>query len=264
MLSQTLAIYQVDAFASRLFTGNPAAVCPLNEWLSDDLLQNIAIENNLSETAFFVPEAGCFHLRWFTPGTEVDLCGHATLAAAHVLFEHLSYPFQHIEFQSRSGKLIVSREGDQYILNFPADQAKLIEDTPEWLSYFGVTPQAIYKGKDDFLLVLENQSAIENLKPNFSELRQVIGGRGFIATAPGNEHDFVSRCFYGPAGIDEDPVTGSAHTLMTPYWSSKLGKKTLYAAQLSTRGGALVCTLKGDRVLIKGKGKTYMMGHIFL
>lgn len=254
-------IYQVDAFADRLFSGNPAAVCPLNAWIADDLMQSIAAENNLSETAFFVPQGEFFGLRWFTPTVEVNLCGHATLATAHVLYHHLGYSKPSIGFQTRSGLLTVEKKEELYGMDFPADQLHKLE-TPEVLVQgIGQKPLETYRGREDYLVVLEHQKQIEALAPNFAVLRQ-LEGRGVIATAAGKTTDFVSRCFYPNFGIDEDPVTGSAHTTLTPYWAEKLGKTALSASQLSKRGGNLTCVLAGSRVEILGQAVTYMVGQL--
>lgn len=258
-----LPIFQVDAFAEALFQGNPAAVVPLTEWLSDATMQSIALENNLSETAFFVPTQAGFEIRWFTPKSEVDLCGHATLASAHVIFNEAAYPRDTISFGSRSGELTVTKKGDLLELNFPADAIRPIAEPTALTKALGKKPKDCYLGKTDYLMVYETQEDIEQLKPDFGVLAQT-GARGIIATAPGNEVDFVSRFFAPGVGIDEDPVTGSAHTTLMPYWTGKLGKTDLSARQISARGGQLQCRLQGDRVLIAGSAKTYLRGEIFL
>lgn len=256
-------IYQVDAFANEVFSGNPAAVCPLDQWMSDKLLQQIAMENNLSETAFYVQEGDHYLLRWFTPTVEVDLCGHATLAAAFVLFNHENHSANTIDFFSpRSGRLSVKRENEYLTLNFPTDVVEEIELTDELMNGFDLTPLKALKGKSDFILVYENENQIKNLKPNLSQIAKVPG-RGVIATAKGDSVDFVSRFFAPQVGVNEDPVTGSAHTTLTAYWAKQLGKTTLTAAQLSARGGHLKCTLIGDRVEISGQAKLYMKGQIY-
>lgn len=252
-------LYQIDAFTDQLFAGNPAAVVPLKNWLADDVLQSIAIENNLSETAYFVPVEGGFHLRWFTPGMEVDLCGHATLATAHALFEHLDFDGQQITFQSKSGPLYVTRADQGYRLDFPADFPEIITPPEALVKALGKIPLEVLRGKDDYLAVFPDESTIEDLSPDFRTMME-LEGRGVIATAPGNYVDFVSRCFFPNAGIDEDPVTGSAHTMMTPYWADKLNKSTLNARQISQRGGAINCTLEKDRVLLEGKAVTFLEG----
>ncbi|PHN05084.1 PhzF family phenazine biosynthesis protein [Flavilitoribacter nigricans] len=252
-------LYQVDAFTNELFGGNPAAIVPLESWLSDDVLQAIALENNLSETAFFVPEGSGFQLRWFTPGMEVDLCGHATLATAHVLFEHLDYAGQQITFQSRSGALYVTRAEQGYRMDFPADLAEVVNPPEALVKALGELPLEVLKGKEDYMAVFPDEATIRDLQPDFRKMME-LGGRGVIATAPGNYVDFVSRCFFPNAGIDEDPVTGSAHTVMTPYWAEKLGKNTLEARQISARGGELLCTLEGDRVFLEGEAVSFLEG----
>ncbi len=256
-----LTIYQVDAFTSNLFGGNPAAVCPLQQWLSDELMQKIALENNLSETAFFVPEGDGFHLRWFTPATEVDLCGHATLATGHVLFEHLGYGKNEIKFKSRSGILGIKKEQGNYVLNFPTDKLKEVEPPQFILEALGYQPKSCFQGREDYLVEVENQEMVENTNPDFGILKK-LKARGIIVTAPGKKVDFVSRCFFPAFGIDEDPVTGSAHTTLTPYWAKKLGKNELNAQQISSRLGELNCKLLGDRVEIGGKAVTYLKGEI--
>jgi len=256
-----LPIYQADAFASGLFKGNPAAVVPLNEWISDSMMQLIAAENNLSETAFFIPEGDHFHIRWFTPKSEVNLCGHATLATAHVLFNELNFNGKQIVFNSKSGLLNVEKVDDKLQLDFPADIALQIESVPLFTDALGFVPSATYKGRTDYLLLFDSEEIIRNMKPNFHLLNQT-DARGIIVTAKGNEVDFVSRFFAPGVGIDEDPVTGSAHTTLVPFWSSKLHKTELKALQLSERGGELWCNIVGARVLIAGKAVTYLRGEI--
>lgn len=252
--------FQVDAFASRPFEGNPAAVCPLKEWLSDKLMQSIAAENNLSETAFFVPTQSGFHLRWFTPVAEVDFCGHATLASGHVLFDALDYNKPRVMFESRSGKMTVERDGKMYVMDFPAQPPKPAKAPDALIDAIGARPVEVLAA-DDYLAVFESQSVVQLLAPDLARLRD-LDLRGVIATAPGNEHDFVSR-FFGPKlGIDEDPVTGSAHCELTPYWSKRLGKNVLRARQLSRRGGEVLCEMAGDRVRLKGSAVTFMVGEI--
>lgn len=257
-----LKLYQVDAFTDKTFEGNPAAVCPLTEWLPDEVMQNIALENNLSETAFYVKKENGYELRWFTPTIEVDLCGHATLATAHVLFNHENHIGDEISFHSpRSGKLTVKRNKHSLTLNFPADSLQKINWPAELHQAFNYIPVEAYQGKTDYLLVFKNEEEIKNLKPNLSEIAR-WKVRGVIVTAKGNEADFVSRFFAPQVGVDEDPVTGSAHTSLTPYWSEKLGKKEMNAIQLSARKGTLTCLLEGTRVHISGKAVTYLIGEI--
>jgi PhzF family phenazine biosynthesis protein len=257
-----ISIFQVDAFSHQLFKGNPAAVCPLTEWLPDELMQNIAQENNLAETAFIVPSEEGYVIRWFTPTVEVDLCGHATLASAHVVFHELGYLGDFVHFHSpRSGLLTVTKRGDELVLDFPCDTISQIDVEPIHSAGLSKAPRAVYKGKTDYLFVYDAEVDIRALQPDFEALK-IHPVRGIIVTAPGEKVDFVSR-FFGPAcGVNEDPVTGSAHTTLTPYWSSVLGKSSLSARQLSQRTGSLSCTLKGDRVEIAGESVLYLRGEI--
>ncbi|MGD0710994.1 MAG: PhzF family phenazine biosynthesis protein [Bacteroidales bacterium] len=256
-----LKLYQVDAFAEKLFMGNPAGECPLDKWLSDEVMQKIAMENNLSETGFFVKEGDAYHIRWFTPAVEVDLCGHATLAAAHVIFEYRKHDSKVIHFTSRSGDLFVRKENDLLVLDFPADKIERTEIPATLIKALGIAPKEAYKGGSDYLLVYESQEQVEKINPNFKILAQT-GSRGFIVTARGNDCDFVSRFFAPGVGVDEDPVTGSAHTTLTPYWYKVLGKNEMTAMQLSKRKGHLKCKYLGERVEIAGKAKTYLIGEI--
>lgn len=256
-----IRLYQVDAFTEKLFGGNPAGVCPLDDWLPEDVMQNIAFENNLAETAFFITNDADFELRWFTPVSEVDLCGHATLATAHILFNHLDYNRDKIIFHSRSGELTVRKDNGKLILNFPADIVKKIETKEELYAGIGKKPLETYKGKTDYMLVYSSQKEIEDIVPDF-ELIKKSGARGIIVTAKGDNVDFVSRFFAPLVGVDEDPVTGSAHTTLTPYWASVLGKKELSAMQLSKRKGNLNCKLINGRVEIAGYAITYLEGSI--
>jgi PhzF family phenazine biosynthesis protein len=257
-------IYQVDAFADKLFTGNPAAVCILENWLSDEVLQAIASENNLAETAFIVPGVIGNEIRWFTPSVEVDLCGHATLASAFVFFNCLDYKKTSIIFHSpRSGELSVSQLDDYLMLDFPADTLKKIEINAEIEKCIGIKPVETWKGKSDFMAVLESERDVSRLLPDFEAISK-LESRGLIVTAKGKDVDFVSRFFAPQSGINEDPVTGSAHTTLIPYWSEKLNKKQMHARQLSKRGGEIICRNKGERTLIGGKAKLYMVGEIYL
>lgn len=257
-----LTLYQVDAFASAVFEGNPAAVCPLDEWISDELMQQIAMENNLSETAFFVEDGDKYQLRWFTPTTEVDLCGHATLASAHVLFEHLGYDKEEIRFSCNSGELSVQKEDGRLVMNFPASELN-ISAVPDILEEAIEIPSKELYRDTDYLYVVENEEQVQNLNPDIRLLKKA-DVRGIIVTAPGKEVDFVSRFFAPGAGVDEDPVTGSAHTMLTPYWSKELGKRELVARQVSQRGGTVYCKFLGDRVELGGTAKTFMKGTITL
>lgn len=258
-----LKIYQVDAFANNIFGGNPAAVCPLEEWLPDETLQKIALENNLSETAFYVKKDNGFYIRWLTPTVEVNLCGHATLAAAYVLFFEEGYTDDKIVFDSRSGHLVVTRQGDILTLDFPAAMIEPAELTPSLLDCFEQKPLKAFRNKTFYMLVFENESQVANLNPHLQAIAK-LDSVGVIVTAKGDKVDFVSR-FFGPqSGIDEDPVTGSAHTLLTPYWSKMWGKNELTAVQLSARKGYLTCTNLGERVLISGKAFLYMKGEVYI
>lgn len=262
---QSLPLYQVDAFTNKLFGGNPAAVVPCPEFPSPKLMQQIAAENNLSETAFVVATGRrAFNIRWFTPNKEVRLCGHATLAAAHVLFAAAPKEVKELKFSTqKAGQLTVSRaKKGKYTLNFPADKARKGEVTKTLRRALGLDPLEVYEGTDDLLVVLSKESLVRNLAPNFEQLSR-IKRRGVIVTAPGKKVDFVSRCFYPRYGILEDPVTGSAHTLLTPFWAKRLGKKRMKAEQVSERLGKLGCELKGKRVLLTGSAQTYLSGRIF-
>jgi PhzF family phenazine biosynthesis protein len=254
--------YQVDAFASRAFEGNPAAVCPLESWLDDGLLQAIAAENNLSETAFFVPSDKGFRLRWFTPASEVDLCGHATLATAHVLFEHLGQPGQAITFETRSGALTVKRKGDLLEMDFPARPPTPCARFELLATALGRQPLEVLRA-DDYLVVFDNEAAVRGIKPDFA-LLGTLDLRGVIITAPGSSYDFVSRFFAPRLGIPEDPVTGSAHCTLAPYWAGRLGKRRLSARQVSKRGGSIRCELNDGRVLLSGSAVTFMKAEMTL
>jgi PhzF family phenazine biosynthesis protein len=256
-----LQLFQADAFASNLFKGNPAAVVPLAQWLPDQTMQQIAAENNLSETAFFIPEEDHFHIRWFTPKTEVNLCGHATLATAHVHFNELNFKGNTLHFNSKSGMLMVRKTGNKLQLDFPVDLVKPIEMNPVFAEALGREPIASFKGCTKHFFLFESEEMIRTMKPNFHLLKQT-DARGVIVTAAGREVDFVSRFFAPVVGIDEDPVTGSAHTSLVPFWAEKLQKTRFTALQLSERGGQLWCELAGDRVLIAGNAVTYLRGEI--
>ena len=257
-----ISIYHIDAFASELFKGNPAAVCPLGKWLSDDLMQLIAFENNLSETAFFVRNGDGFHIRWFSPTNEVDLCGHATLATAFVIFNIFNYDKNVIEFESKSGLLKVFKDDDNLILDLPAQPPTACDTPQEIINALNITPIECLKS-EDFIAVLNDESDIQSIEPDFEELKK-LGLRGIIITAQSKTHDFVARCFFPGIGILEDPVTGSAYTQLAPYWAIKLGKSVFSVKQLSARGGELICELYKDRVLINGKAVKYMEGTIDL
>ena len=256
-----LEIFQIDAFAEKIFQGNPAAVIPLHEWLPDATMQNIAMENNLSETAFFVPEGKNFHIRWFTPVAEVDLCGHATLATAHVLFNHLNYPENEISFESRSGILKIKRKNELIILDFPVSPTEQINIPEKLKDSLNIQPKICFKGRDDLMLVFETEEDISNLIPNFQKIAE-LDTRGIICTAKSTYYDFVSRFFAPSVGVPEDPVTGSAHTMLIPFWANQLGKDELKAKQVSKRGGILHCKNLGKRVEIGGRAVTYLIGEI--
>lgn len=255
-----LDIYQIDAFANNVFEGNPAAVIPLDEWLDDDLMQSIAAENNLAETAFFVEEDTGYRIRWFTPAVEVDLCGHATLASAYVLYEELAYQGSSLTFNSRSGPLTISRDADRFSMDFPT-QACLPCETPSGLAQaLGCEINACLKN-EDYVVVLDTEQQLLNLDPDFAGLSE-LDLRGVIVTAPSANYDFVNR-FFGPnVGVDEDPVTGSAFTKLIPYWAERLGKNVLTAKQVSQRGGEVFCQMQGERVLIAGSAISYLQGSI--
>jgi PhzF family phenazine biosynthesis protein len=260
----TIPVYQVDAFTQHIYTGNPAAICPLPSWLSDEQMQQIAFENNLAETAFIVPEGKDYHIRWFTPAVEVALCGHATLAAAFVFYTQLGYKGKNIRFNSKSGWLTVSPgANNSFTLDFPYDPPKPITEIPDRLfEGLGISAKTVYKGKFDYMVVLDNQEMVASLKPDFKKL-STIPSRGILVTAKGNDADFVSRCFFPQSGIDEDPVTGSAHCLLTPYWASVTGRLNFKAIQWSQRKGWLDCQLNKGRVLMSGHAVLFMKGEIF-
>ena len=255
-----IPIYQVDASTDKLFHGNPAAVCPLEDWLPDTVLQAIAEENNLSETAFFVKKDEAYELRWFTPVSEVDLCGHATLATAHVLFANSCKNETKISFSSKSGPLQVLREDDLLTLDFPATAGVRCDTPAELISALGINPIECYKNVD-YMIVLENENVVADLSPDFGKMKE-IDLRGVMVTAPGDTKDFVSRFFAPKYGIDEDPVTGSAHCTLAPYWAERLGKNELTATQISKRTGNLICRVERDRVFISGKTVSYLHGEI--
>jgi PhzF family phenazine biosynthesis protein len=257
-----LPYYQVDAFTSRVFGGNPAGVCPLESWLDYDVMQAIAAENNLAETAFFVAGPDRFHLRWFTPEVEMDLCGHATLASAWVLFEKLGLATEEVSFDTRSGVLTVQKSGDGLLaMNFPSRAGSPVASPDALTAGLKTTPAEVLKARD-FLVVLESEAAVRALAPDFAELIK-LDCTGIIATGPGKNADFVSRFFAPRMGVPEDPVTGSSHCTLIPYWSNRLGKKRLTAHQVSTRGGELHCEDLGPRVSIGGRAALYLEGAIY-
>jgi PhzF family phenazine biosynthesis protein len=255
-------IYQIDAFTDELFGGNPAVVCPLETWLPTETMQKIAMENYVAETAFFIPTGEGFHIRWFTPEFEMDLCGHATLATAHVLTQHLGYKNPQIRFQSNSGELLVTVDDELITLDFPSRMPSPAEAPQIILDGIKFKPLEILKARD-YLLVYEDEEAIRRIQPNMGLLNQInIDPGGIIVTSKGSDVDFVSRYFTPQASIFEDPVTGSAHCSLIPFWAERLGKEELTALQLSPRGGKLFCRNAGERVLISGKAVTYLEGFI--
>lgn len=260
-----LEIFQVDAFTSRPFGGNPAAVLPLNKWLAGDLMQNIAAENNLSETAFFVKEGDRYNIRWFTPTMEVNLCGHATLASAHVIFNELGLENDSIAFHSdKSGTLGVERRGGRLVLDFPAYDITEIEHSEALTQALGKVPVKVWSAINNGVMVrLETEQDVSNLEPDFHALAQLKYERVYV-TAPGASCDFASRMFAPKIGIAEDPVTGAMHCTLVPYWAGQLGKNELFARQVSKRGGELFCELAGDRVKIGGNAVTYLKGEIYV
>jgi PhzF family phenazine biosynthesis protein len=258
-----LPLYQVDAFTEKLFGGNPAAICPLTEWLPDATMQAIAAENNLAETAFFVREGNDYALRWFTPTVEVDLCGHATLASGHIVFSFLEPGRERVGFRTlKAGTLTVEKRGDLLVMDFPARPAEPVAPPPGLIAALGGKPRAVLKARDH-LVVYDSAAEISALTPDLAKLAKIEGCWAAVVTAPGeNGVDFVSR-FFGPAqGVPEDPVTGSSHCTLVPYWAKRLGKTELQARQLSRRGGALTCALSGDRVSIAGRAVLYLEGEI--
>jgi PhzF family phenazine biosynthesis protein len=255
-----IPFFEVHSFTQKIFHGNPAGVCPLERWIDNDSMQRIAAENNLSETAFFVPKEDHYELRWFTPTVEVDLCGHATLATAFVLFDHLGQEGDAIVFQTQSGELTVWKDGDFLIMDFPSRPAEPSDIPEHMIAGLGRDIESIFKARD-YLVVLENEQEVRELRPDFSEL-ELIDCTGIIVTAPGDEVDFVSRFFAPQVGVPEDPVTGSAHSTLTPYWAERLGKQRLTARQVSKRGGDLWCKQAEDRVQIAGHAVLYVKGFL--
>jgi PhzF family phenazine biosynthesis protein len=258
-----LPFYQVDAFTSKLFGGNPAAVVPLERWLSDETLQNIAAENNLSETAYFVKENDHYHIRWMTPIDEVPLCGHATLASAFVIFNYIEKEAKQIKFSSLSGDLFVERNGDLLTLNFPNHKPAQIPVSEEIKNCFEQTPIEVCDSGFYLMIVFDSEDYIRKMSPSFERVKK-LHPQAVIVTAKGNEVDFVSRMFAPNEGINEDPVTGSAHSVLIPYWAEKLNKKNFRALQVSKRCGELFCEMMGERVKISGHGVLYAAGSIYL
>lgn len=255
-----LKLYQIDAFAEKPFEGNPAAVVPLEEWLPDEMLQNIAEENNLAETAYFVASDGGYFIRWFTPSSEVKLCGHATIASAYVLFNELNYAHDKIVFDSLSGPLSVVKKGALFCLDFPNQMPFICEISESLLLGLGLPPDECLVN-EDYLVVYEDEEALSSIEPNTGHLKN-LDRRGVIVTAPSDQYDFVSRFFAPKLGVLEDSVTGSSFTHLIPYWAERLGKGKMIAKQISSRGGVIHCDLMGDRVLIAGSGFKYLEGEI--
>ena len=258
-----IPIYQVDAFANEVFSGNPAAVCPLDNWIDADLMQSIAGENNLSETAFFVPNTDkhrTYELRWFTPVMEVDLCGHATLASAYVIFKFLTPSCDAIRFNTRSGLIEVVRRDEQFFMNLPAFIGSEVECPKDLFLGLGAMPAEVIEGPN-YVAVFDAEEQVLEIEPNFERLSQ-LHPRGVIVTAPSHKYDFVSR-FFGPSfGVPEDPVTGSAHCMLAPLWSEKLQRKVLRGRQISVRGGNLACEMRGNRVEVGGNAVLFLRGVI--
>jgi predicted PhzF superfamily epimerase YddE/YHI9 len=258
----SIPLFRVDAFANKLFEGNPAAVCPLQDWLPDETLRAIAAENNLSETAFFVPKGDHYALRWFTPRCEVNLCGHATLAAAYVIFKVLGFGKTEIRFEIRSGPLLVRQEGELLAMDFPSLPPWACDQPPaELLEGLGTAPERVLQIKDNYFAVFRDEEQILDLRPNLTLLAK-LHPAGVCATAPGKQADFVSRYFVPSFGIPEDPVTGSTHCSLTPYWAGRLGKQYLHARQLSARGGELWCEQAAERVILRGRAILYLTGSL--
>jgi len=255
-----LLYFEVHSFTEDIFHGNPAGVCPLDSWIEETLMQRIAAENNLSETAFFVPKENHYELRWFTPKVEVDLCGHATLATAYVLFDHLGYEGDAVRFETKSGEIMVWKHEDFLIMDFPSRPAEQAIIPKSLVAGLGREVEGVFKARD-YLVVFESEKDVRDIRPDFSELAKV-DGEGVIVTAPGDEVDFVSRFFAPRMGIPEDPVTGAAHSTLTPYWAERLGKNRLTARQVSERVGDLWCKQEGDRVQIAGHAVLYVKGFL--
>ncbi len=259
-----LQIYQVDAFADKVFTGNPAAIVPLEKWLSEELMQKIAAENNLAETAFFVKNEKGFYIRWFTPTDEVPLCGHATLASAFVLFELLNYKEEKIIFECKSGILQVTKNADWLTLNFPVNSVQKVNLYHDFEKAFGTNPIETYQSSGGYyLLVFGSDDRVRNMKVNFNEILK-WDAKAVVVTSKGKEFDFVSRMFAPKIGVNEDSVTGSAHTRLIPFWSERLNKTEMLAKQVSQRGGVLKCKMLGDRVEMSGQAILYLTGEIYI
>lgn len=258
-----IPLYVVDAFTRKVFAGNPAAVCPLESWPEDSVMQSVAMENNLSETAFFAPEGEGFRLRWFTPSIEIALCGHATLASAFIIFNRLDPSKESVAFETKSGRLVARRDGDRIALDFPARRASPADAPEDLLAGLGARPREVLRSSVDYLAVYETEDEVRALKPDMSRLMKVES-LGVIVTAPGRESDCASRYFAPRAGVAEDPVTGAAHCTVTPYWAERLGKREIHARQVSARGGELFCEDLGERVRLAGHAALFSEGFIHL
>jgi len=259
----TIPYYEVHAFTDRLFGGNPAGICILEEWLPHELMQRIAAENNLPETAFFIDRGGFSDIRWLSPAAEIDLCGHATIGSAHVLFQHLGRGGNSLKFQSRSDELRVDRVGNRLVLDFPSRLANRCDPPPLLAESLGAQPVEVYKNRD-YIVVFERQEDVAGLRPDFAQVSKLAEVQGVVVTAPGHDCDFVSRYFAPRVAVPEDPVTGSTHCALIPYWSKRPGKTELRARQLSARGGELFCEDRGERVGIGGNAVTYTEGKLYL
>lgn len=253
--------FVVDAFAEKVFEGNPAGVCIMNDWISDELMQKIAIENNLSETAFAVKEEGHYRLRWFTPGGEINLCGHATLATAFIILNYYEKQLETVKFTTMSGELIVNKQDDLYELDFPSVPSDEISVTDQMISALGIVPKETYLNRD-LVFVLESEEDVRNVSPDFAQLERIPEGLGVCVTAKGSEFDFVSRGFFPKLKVNEDPVTGSLHCSLIPFWANRLGKKEMVARQLSSRGGTLYCKHEDTRVKMAGRAVLYSVAEL--
>lgn len=253
--------FVVDAFAEKVFEGNPAGVCIMNNWISDELMQKIAIENNLSETAFAVKEDGYYRLRWFTPGGEINLCGHATLATAFIILNYYEKQLDSVKFNTISGELIVDKQDDLYELDFPSVPSEEISVTEQMISALGIVPKETYLNRD-LVFVLGSEEEVKNVSPDFAQLERLPEGLGVCVTAKGSDYDFVSRGFFPKLKVNEDPVTGSLHCSLIPFWADRLGKKELVARQLSNRGGTLYCKHEGTRVKMAGRAVLYSVAEL--
>lgn len=253
--------YVVDAFAENVFEGNPAAVCIMEKWILDDTMQKIAAENNLSETAFAVKEGDGYRLRWFTPGGEIDLCGHATLATAYVIANYYERTVNRITFQTMSGELVVLKKDELYEMDFPSRMPEEFRLTEQMVEALGVKPIETYLGRD-LMFVLEREEDVQNASPDFSKLEKLSDGLGVLITAKSEKYDFVSRCFFPKLNVNEDPVCGSAHCNFIPFWAKRLEKDEMIARQLSKRGGTVYCKLAGDRVKISGSAVLYSIADL--